>query len=129
MRVESYGIDELIVALESTEELLGDRVEQATKKSIGNIKDDATRLLRQARSIPTSIPHLPRSFTSDVSKGQDRVEAEAGASWEMLQGRLDVFLEYGSPTSNPHPHWRPAALREEPRWEKALEDACVGDLE
>lgn len=127
IRVEIFGIDEFIRDLDRTEQEIDDRAYRVTEKSIGRIKAEATRIIRAGHY--GTLPHLHRSFTSSVDKRRDQVVGEAGAELGLLQGRLDVFIEHGTPTSNPHPHWRPAGMREEPRWVNALEDACVEDLE
>jgi hypothetical protein len=128
IRAQIFGFDELIVALDRTEEEIDDRVAKITKHSVARIKDDAKAQIQAAHY--RTLPHLARSFTSELTTHTEReVRGEAGASWELLQGRLDVFIEYGSPTSNPHPHWRPAADREVPRWIDELENACAEDLE
>jgi hypothetical protein len=52
------------------------------------------------------------------------VVGEVGAEHQRPQGRLDGFIEYGTPTSAPIPHWRPAADKEVPVWVDYLERAA-----
>jgi plasmid stabilization system protein ParE len=128
IRVQVFGLRKFIEDLDRAHDKIDERVAKVTKTSVDAIKNDAQRQVRAARFRP--LPHLARSFTSELTqRNQRRVTAEAGASHELLQGKLDVFIEHGSPTSNPHPHWRPAGDRELPHWEEALEDACAKDFE
>ncbi len=97
-----------------------DRVERITRKAIENIEDHAADLVRGY----AHLPHLPRAFTHDVDRSSREVSAVTGGDWERLQGRLDVFIEYGSPTSNGIPHWLPASDRYGPQWEHDVEEAA-----
>lgn len=128
IRVETFGITEFIHDLDRAHDEIEDRAARITKDALRRIKEDAKAQLIAAHY--RTLPHLARSFTSELtSKSERRVEGEAGASWELPQGRLDVFIEFGTPTSNPHPHWRPAADREIPHWIEELENACAEDFE
>jgi hypothetical protein len=128
LRVQTFGLRELIDDLDRAHDEISDRVAKITKRSVEKIKEDAQRQIRLANY--RTLPHLARSFTAGLMlHTQHQVIAEAGASHELLQGKLDVFIEHGSPTSNPHPHWLPALLRELPHWEDELEDACAKDID
>jgi hypothetical protein len=128
IRTQTFGLTELIAALDQTHDDIEERAAQITKQAVGRIKNDAKAQIIAAHY--RTLPHLARSFTSELtSRNQREVVGEAGASWELPQGRLDVFIEHGSPTSNPHPHWLPAAEREIPRWIDELENALVEDLD
>lgn len=128
IRAQTFGLRELIDDLDRSHDEIGDRVAKVTKRSVDAIKEDAQRQIRAAHY--RTLPHLARSFTSQLMVHTERmVMAEAGASHELLQGKIDVFIEHGSPTSNPHPHWRPAAEREIPNWEDELDDACAEDFD
>ena len=85
-----------------------------------NIKDEARRL------APTG-PHIPAYASSiryDVRTGADWVEGEVGPTGGG-QARLGAVLEYGSPTSPPHPHHEPAGDHEEPRFYSAAEELAA----
>lgn len=128
LRVQTFGLRELIDDLDRAHDEIDERVAKITKASVDKIKNDAQRQIRAAHY--RTLPHLARSFTSQLMLRNERqVIAEAGASHALLQGKLDVFIEHGSPTSNPHPHWRPAMEREIPHWEDELEDACARDID
>lgn len=128
IHAETFGITEFIEALDRAHDEIEERAAKITKQSVARIKEDAKAQIIAAHY--RTLPHLARSFTSELTSHSERqVEGEAGASWELPQGRLDVFIEFGTPTSNPHPHWRPAADREIPQWIDELENACAEDLE
>lgn len=124
MRVETHGFDEFADDLRKAQADIRGEVAKVTGKALNLIKKDAQR---RVRGYP-HLPHLARSFTYDVKTFADRVAGEVGAEHERLQGKLDVFIEYGSPTSAPIPHWRPAADAERPVWERYLEQAAVDAL-
>lgn len=128
IRTETFGLDELIAAFDLTHDEIEERLSRITKEALHRITDDAKAQIIAARY--RTLPHLAKSFTSELTSHNERqIQGEAGALWERLQGRLDVFIEFGTPTSNPHPHWQPAADREIPRWINELEEACAKDFE
>jgi hypothetical protein len=121
MRVEKHGFAELAADLERAGKDITREVAKVTGKAMSNIKRDAQQ---RVRGYP-HLPHLARSFTYDVTTKGSLVVGEVGAEHERLQGRLDVFIEFGSPSSAPIPHWRPAADKEVPVWIDYLEQAAV----
>lgn len=128
IHAETFGLTELIAAFDEAHDEIEERAAKITKKSVNRIKEDAKAQI--IASHFRTLPHLARSFTSALTDHDERrVQGEAGASWELPQGRLDVFIEFGTPTSNPHPHWRPAGDREIPHWIDELENACAEDFE
>ncbi len=99
-------------------------VEAVVKKGALNIKKDAARRisgLAHARAYP-------RSITYDMLPGINPA-AEIGPDKSRRQGALGNILAYGTAKNPPHPHMRPAAGAELPKFEKALEDLAVKALE
>jgi hypothetical protein len=95
------------------------------EKGALNIKKDAAQRIRglaHARAYPFSI-------TYDVYSGLTGPVAEIGPDKTKRQGALGNILEYGTVNNPPHPHMRPAADRELPRFEKALQDLATRLLE
>lgn len=89
-----------------------------------NIKKDAQERAPKG-------PHTPgyaASIRYDVTTGADWIEGEIGPTGGG-QARLGVILEYGSPTSPPHPHHEPALDAEEPRFYQACEDLAAKLIE
>lgn len=125
IRVETYGFEALAADLERAGKDITKEVAKVTGKACGNIKRDAQR---RVRGNP-HLPHLARSFTYDVKTSETTVTGEVGAEHERPQGKLDVFIENGTPTSAPIPHWAPAADKEVPVWESYLEKAAADLLE
>lgn len=125
--VDSGELRELIARLEALPDDLIDKGERIVGQGALNIKKSAQR---GVDGLGTHIPHLARSFTYDrvVTKGTT-ISTEVGAEHERLQGKLDVFIEYGTPTSAPHPHWGPAADEEEPKFARYVKDLGVEALE
>lgn len=121
MRVESHGLGELADDLRKAGKEIGEKVARVTGRAMNNIKKDAQK---RVRGNP-HLPHLARSFTYDVTTTKTMVTGEVGAEHERPQGKLDIFIENGTPTSAPIPHWRPAADKEIPAWEKYLDDVAA----
>lgn len=88
------------------------------------IKLDAQRRISGLRHAPA----YPRSISYDTHVTRGAVWAEIGPDKTRRQGPLGNLLEYGSVKNPPHPHMRPAAEAEAPRFEKALEALAVKAL-
>lgn len=89
-----------------------------------NIKRDAAQRIKglaHARAYP-------RAITYDSWAGLKGPVAEIGPDKTRPQGALGNLLEYGSVNNPPHPHMRPAADAEEPRFAKAIEELAVKAL-
>lgn len=129
MQVDHHELTMLARDLGRNGEQALDEVYAETRTSMRRITEDAQNRIRAGNFA--HLPHLPESFTWDVQKDttQLQAEGEAGAEWERLQGRLDVFIEFGTPTSSDHPHWRPAADAEIPQWQDRCERAVARGLE
>lgn len=92
-------------------------VEAVVVKGAVNIKKDAARRisgLAHARAYPRSINF---DKVKNLSTGP---AADIGPDKSRPQGALGNILEYGTVNNPPHPHMRPAAAAELPRFEKAL---------
>lgn len=124
MIVEKFGFDELAADLEKAGRDITREVAKITGKACHQMKLDAQRRVRGH----SHLPHLARSFTYDVHTKGSLVVGEVGAEHERPQGKLDVWVEFGSPTSAPIPHWRPAADKEVPVWMGFLEKAAIEAL-
>lgn len=126
MRVEKYGFAELAADLDRAGKDITKQVAKVTGMACNNMKKDAQRRVRGH----AHLPHLARSYTYDVKSRGPLVVGEVGAEHERLQGKLDVYIEFGTPTSAPMPHWRPAADKEVPVWMDYLDRAAadaIGD--
>jgi hypothetical protein len=89
-----------------------------------NIKKDAARRSSGLRHAPA----YPRSITYDMHFSLRGPSAEIGPDKNRPQGALGNLIEYGSINNAPHPHMRPAADAEEPRFAKAIEAVAVKPL-
>lgn len=126
MRSDTHELGLLADDLDRAAHDITDKVKRITGTAMNNIKKGAQRRVRGH----AHLPHLARSFTYDVTARGDTVTGEVGAEHERPQGKLDVFIEHGTPTSRAIPHWAPEADREIPVWERYLDDAAaeaVGD--
>lgn len=86
-----------------------------------NIKSDARRRI----SGLAHAPAYPYSITYDTHELRDSAWAEIGPDKGKRQGALGNLLEFGSVKNPPHPHLRPAAEAERPKFEAALEAIAV----
>lgn len=99
-------------------------VRAVVEKGALNIKKDAAKRiggLAHARAYPRSISY-------DMRQSLLGPTAEIGPDKSRRQGALGNLLEYGSVNNPPHPHMRPAADAELPKFAKALEDLAVKTL-
>jgi hypothetical protein len=117
MRVEKDGFDKLAADLDKAGQELIPKVAKITGMALNLMKKDVQK---RWRGIP-HLPHLPRAVTYDVKTSGMKVTGELGAEHERPQGKLAWTQEYGSPTSAPHPAFRPAADKEVPVWLGFLE--------
>jgi hypothetical protein len=102
-----------------------EEVRQVVSRGALNIKRDAQRGSRGLKHAPA----YPSSITYDISSLPTAISAEIGPDKQRRQGALGNLIEYGSVNNPPRPHIRPAADREQPRFEKALEDLARKPLE
>jgi len=119
--VEKFGFDELAADLERAGVDITKEVAKVTGMACNQMKKDAQKRVAGI----SHLPHLGRSFTYDVATKGSLVVGEVGAEHERPQGKLDWVAEYGTPTSAPIPHWRPAADKEVPVWMGFLEKVAV----
>lgn len=127
VRVESHGFGELADALRKAGLDITDQVAKVTGKACNNMKKGAKQRV-DSRGMP-HLKHLAGSFTYDVTTSGTTVTGEVGAEHGRLQGKLDVYIENGTPTSAPIPHWAPEADKEIPRWVDYCDQAAVDALE
>jgi hypothetical protein len=125
VRVETHGLDLLADDFDRAGKDINKQVAKVTGMACNKMKKDAQA---QVRGL-AHLPHLPRSYTYDVTTRGDTVTGEVGALHERLQGKLDWVAEYGTPTSSPIGQWSRAADKEVPVWQRYLDDAAVEVLE
>lgn len=125
MDVDTSELREWSATLNRAADECPEEVKKVVGRGMLNMKKDAQARVRGH----VHLPHLARSFTYDVVRRGDVITGEIGAERGRLQGKLDVFIEYGTPTSAPIPHWAPALEAEGPRFEKALGDLGVDLIE
>lgn len=121
IRVHTYGLEALAADFDRAAGEITKETAKVTGKACRQMQLDARRRV----SGKAHLPHLGRSFTYDVKTGGTTVTGEVGAEHERLQAKLDVWIENGSPTSAPIPHWAPAADKEVPVWESFLEKVAA----
>jgi hypothetical protein len=90
-----------------------------------NVKTDA----RRRRSGSKHFPRLPTAITYDSHETPGGGWAEVGPDHAKPQGELGHIPEYGALKTAPEPYMRPAAEREMPRFEKAMEALAVKGLD
>lgn len=124
---DNTEVDKLVQVLGQAGDAAFKNVRAIVAKGALNIKTDARRM---AKGI-AHAPLYPSSISFDLKTRLRTFEAEIGPDKNLRQGSLGNILEYGAPARNtaPHPHMLPAAVRELPRLEKALEDAAAKPLE
>lgn len=127
MIVESHGLDALAADLRRSGDEILPKVAKVTGMACNNMKKDAKQRVDR-RGLP-HLPHLARSFSYDVTTRGTTVTGEVGADRNKLQGGLDAYIEDGTPTSAPVPHWRPALDKELPVWQRYLDEVAAEVLD
>lgn len=122
--MKASGFDQLQQDLKLIPDKILDEGEKIVGKGMRNIQVDARKRVRVEHLA--HLPHLPRSFTYDVTRRGYVIRGEAGAELTRLQGGLDIYLELGTATSPPHPHWAPALEAELPNFQRYAEDLLDG---
>jgi hypothetical protein len=125
IRAETRELELLAGDLDRSAEEITDRVRKVTSKTLLEIKREAQQRVAGHRSLP----RLGYSFSYDIATTGDVVTGEVGADISKGQGALDHLIENGSPTSDPIPHWAPAADRQVPLWHQFLDEAAAEGLE
>lgn len=100
-------------------------VRKVVEKGALNIKNDA----RRRRSRSRHFPKLARAITYETHMTPSGAWAEVGPEQNRPQGNLAHIPEFGSLRTPPEPYMRPAAERELPRFERAIEALGVKALE
>ena len=132
MRFEHRGLDRFAVEIEDALRKAPAETLRVVGRGALNVKKDAQRTVRGKLSGGRShLRRYPYSISYDVFQGVRGPSAEIGpdSSKKRLQGTLGGVVEYGSPTSAPMPHMRPAGEREVPKFAQALEDLAAKLLE
>ncbi|MEV6344131.1 hypothetical protein [Actinoplanes sp. NPDC051851] len=125
IRIDSSDVTRLAARIDKTAAAAIGEVEQVVAKGSLNIKNGAKERIGRG-------PYLPRYSAAigyDMWSTPTAVRSEIGPDKDKAQGPLGNILEYGSPGRAPRPHLGPAADEEEPRLERALEDAVVKAIE
>lgn len=123
MKADSGDLDLLADDFDRAADGINEQVAKVTGRACNNMQRDARQRV-DGRGL-AHLPHLGRSFTYDVTTRGDTVTGEVGAEHNRRQGKLDVFIENGTPTSPPIPHWAPAADREIPVWLRYLDESAA----
>ncbi len=122
MGIGDVGFEEWADDLAAAKKRITPQVKKVTSKTLLEMKKHAQKIVRGH----PSIKHLASSFTYDVEVfNRTIVVGEVGADLERKQGPIDHLIENGTTTNAPIPHWRPAADKQVPLWEKYLGDAAV----
>lgn len=124
MQVERYGLDTWADDLRRAAVGIDEQVKKVTGRTCLEIKKHAQGIVRGHKHLPG----LARSFSYDVTVKATEVVGEVGAVIGKAQGALDHIIENGTLENAPIPHWRPAADKQVPLWQKYLDDAAVEAL-
>ena len=109
MQIKVRGLQAVVQRLEGVDPKLRDNLRKAVEITARHIKDDAKTNLKPIATPGVShIKHLPYAIKYQMEGNRYYVAAKVGAKGR--QARLIGVIEYGSPTSAPHPFLMPAAL-------------------
>ncbi|HEX2551635.1 MAG TPA: hypothetical protein VHK64_08580 [Nocardioidaceae bacterium] len=122
---DGHELAYVATALEKATAVAAAETSKVVSRGALNIKTGARRRitgLAHARRYPYAIDY-------DLHVTGRGAVADVGANKDKPQGALGNLLEYGSIKNPPHPHIRPAADDEMPKFEKAMDDLAVKALE
>lgn len=127
MEVKVRGLQAVIRRLDGVDPKLRDKLRAAVEITARHIKDDAKQNLKgiTTRNI-SHIPNLPNNIQYVMSGNRYYVAASVHVSGK--QGRQVGVIEYGSPTSAPHPFLMPAALMNRADFLKGVELAVKDSI-
>lgn len=109
MQIKVRGLQAVVKRLEGVDPALRENLRKAVEITARHIKDDAKANLKPIATPGVShIKHLPAAIKYQMEGNRYYVAAKIGAKGK--QARLIGVIEYGSPTSAPHPFLMPAAL-------------------
>ncbi len=118
IRIETVGLTELRVDLNTAITKAPVNVRKAVEVTARHVKDDARS---RAASIGPHAKSYPRSITYDILyAGSYLVQAEIGPDKGGPQGALGNLLEFGSVHNPPHPHLAPALTANEADFERGI---------
>lgn len=107
--IEVRGLQAVIRRIEGVEPKVRENLRKAVEITARHIKDDARKNLRPMATPDIShVWHLPAAIEYQMEGNRYYVAAKVNAKGR--QARFIGVIEYGSPTSAPHPFLMPAAL-------------------
>lgn len=107
--IQVRGLQAVIRRIEGVEPKVRENLRKAVEITARNIKDDARKNLRGMTTPSIShIPLLPATIEYQMEGNRYYTAAKVNAKGR--QARFIGVIEYGSPTSAPHPFLMPAAL-------------------
>lgn len=126
MRVTVKGLDGVIHGFERAAAELPEGSRAVVSKACLNIKTDWRR---EWAGKFDHAPRIHKSINYDITTKGFTITGEVGPEDEpVFQGFLGRILEFGGLHSGPHPGGIPAAEREAPRFEAAV-DALLNRLD
>jgi hypothetical protein len=127
VQIKVRGLQAVVQRLEGVDPKLRDNLRKAVEITARHIKDDSKKNL-QGMVTPT-ISHvwkLPAAMAYHMEGNRYYVAAKIRANGE--QGRQVGIIEYGSPTSAPHPFLMPAALMNRADFLKGVRQAVKDSI-
>lgn len=118
MGLHVQGMNEWLADLRTLPERLPTAVKPVMSRAGVQIKLDWKR--RWTEMPHSHIPHLIRAIGYDLSDNGVKFKTTVGVAAGRLQSRLASFIEYGTPTSGPHPAGQKSLDVETPKWLAAL---------
>lgn len=124
MTVKIRGLQAVVKRLGNVDPNLRDNLRKAVEITARHIKDDAKANLRGMGFV--YVPHLPGAIKYQMEGNRYYVAAKINATGK--QARLIGVIEYGSPTSAPHPFLMPAALMNRADFLKGVRQALKDSI-
>jgi hypothetical protein len=130
-QINVRGLQAVIKHIDGVEPKLRVNLRKAVEITARHIKDDAKKNLHAHGITTPDISHIPKLASSIQYQMQGNryyVAATVNAKNKELQARQVGIIEYGSPTSAPHPFLMPAALFNRADFLKGVRQAVKDSL-
>ena len=127
--VNVRGLQAVIRKIDGVEPKLRDNLRKAVEITARHVKDDARKNLQgMATPAVSHVWRLPAALQYEMSGNRYYVAASVHAKGVANQARQVCIIEYGSPTSAPHPFLMPAALMNRADFLKGVSQAVKDSL-
>jgi hypothetical protein len=124
--IDASDLDRLITVLAGAEKDAASKTYPVVKQHAQELRDQWQSNAKE--SAGRHGKHYPKSITAEQVPAADAIEWEVGPETRLPQGSMGRGFEYGSRNQPPHLDGAQAAIQEEPKFIKSLDEIARGLL-